>query len=82
MLTESEVHRLLNDLCVRLGFCLPPNKWRTLEQNPPNDVRLFTDAVFLAEGLDPATADRRLYRQVRDLVAAAFERSGCRTHGA
>jgi hypothetical protein len=35
-------------------------------------VVTFTDAVFSAEGLPPETADRHLYRQVRDLVAAAF----------
>jgi hypothetical protein len=35
-------------------------------------VVAFTDAVFTAEGLPPETADRHLYRQVRDMVAAAF----------
>jgi hypothetical protein len=33
------------------------------------------DAVFVAEGLDPATADRHLYRRVRDMVSKAYETS-------
>jgi hypothetical protein len=37
------------------------------------EVRSFVDRIFRAEGLDPETADRRLYRQVRDTVAAAFD---------
>lgn len=75
MPSEPEIHKLLWDLCVQLGFCLPPEEERRLKDEPPKDVRAFTDAVFRAEGLDPLTADRRLYRQVRDLVAAAFNRS-------
>ena len=42
---------------------------------PPPDVRLFIAAVFIAEELDPSTADRKLYRQVKAVVAAAFRRS-------
>jgi hypothetical protein len=58
-----------------LGFCLPPVEQDRLASDPPKDVRAFTDAVFSAEGLDPATADRHLYRQVRDVIAAALQRS-------
>lgn len=76
MLSEPEAHKLLYELCVRLGFCLPPEDQDRLRENPPPDVRSFTDAVFLAEGLDPETAPRGLYRSVRDLVASAFRRSG------
>lgn len=76
MLSESEAHRLLEDLCSKLGFCLPPAGQSKLKRDPPSDVRAFTDAVFLAEGLDVDLVDRHLYRQVRDMVAAAFERRG------
>jgi hypothetical protein len=75
MLSESEASKLLSDLCVRLGFCLPPEEELRLQENPPLDVRSFTDAVFVAEGLNPETADRHLYRQVRNMVAAAYWRS-------
>lgn len=75
MLSEPEVHKLLYELCVQLGFCLPPEESRRLKDEPPKDVPSFTDAVFLAEGLDQSNASRHLYRQVRDMVTAAFNRS-------
>ena len=71
-LSSHEVRILLDDLCVRLGFCLPPAERMRLCEAPPADTRSFTDAVFHAEGLDPATADLHLYRQVRARVARAF----------
>ena len=76
MLTESEAQQLLDDLCVRLGFCLPPEDSKRLRESPPADPLSFTDAVFRAEGLDPDTTDRHLYRQVRNAVADAFRRAG------
>jgi hypothetical protein len=47
------VARLLNDLCVRLGYCLPPGDQQRLIDDPPTSVDEFTDAVVAAEGLDP-----------------------------
>lgn len=73
MLTSNATARLLDTLCVRLGFCLPPVEMHRLCQHPPADVQAFTDAVFIAEGMDPELADRHLYRQVRDLVRMAFD---------
>lgn len=75
MLNEKELECLQNRLCVRLGFCLPPDDIVRLRADPTEEVLAFTDAVFAAEGLDPATADRHLYRQVRDMIADAFRQS-------
>ena len=76
MLSPHETEVLLDKLCVTLGFCLPPNAYEALKENPPADITRFTDAVFVAEGFtDPATADRHLYRRVRAMVAEAFGRS-------
>jgi hypothetical protein len=72
MLSELEVQRLLDKLCVDLGFCLPPQEQVRLSANPPDDVCAFTDAVFLAEGLNPQSADRHTYRAVCDYVTDAF----------
>ncbi|HEX5053923.1 MAG TPA: hypothetical protein VFZ65_19245 [Planctomycetota bacterium] len=44
MLNEPEAHRLLDDLCIKLGFCSPPADRSKLKQDPPRDVRAFTDA--------------------------------------
>ncbi|MEX0734236.1 MAG: hypothetical protein WD944_01365 [Steroidobacteraceae bacterium] len=72
MLDERNVKALLDRLCVDLGFCLPPQEQHRLSQNPPSDIIAFTEAVFIAEGLNPEYADRHLHRQVRDYVAEAF----------
>lgn len=71
-MSASEVESLLSELCVKLGFCLPPEARARIAANPPPNVTELTNTVFAAEGLDPSTADRHLYRQVRTLVAAAF----------
>jgi hypothetical protein len=65
--TEAEVGQLLDDLCVRLGFCLSPDAKRRLVQSPPGDVDAFTDAVFAAEGMDGRTR-KELHRKVRTVV--------------
>jgi len=75
MLSTDEARVLLSILCRRLGFCLPPDAEEQLTEDPPAGVDQFTAAVFLAEGLDPSTADRRIYRQVKAIVADAFRGS-------
>jgi len=76
MLSEHETEILLDRLCIKLGFCLPPNAYQHLLENRPSDSKAFTNAVFVAEGFgDPATADRHLYRQVLAIVSDAFRES-------
>ncbi len=65
----SAVELLLYELCSRLGYCLPQEAQEELVSNPPRGVEAFTDAVIIAEGLDPATLEKRLRLQVRDCVA-------------
>lgn len=77
MINEKEAGKLLDKLCVKLGFCLPPDDIARIKKNPPSDAIAFTDVVFIAEGLDPTTADRHLYRQVRNMVADAFWQAEC-----
>jgi hypothetical protein len=74
-LTQHQVTSLLQILCIDLGFCLPFDVSEKLELNPPRTVEGFTGAVFRAEGLDPALADRKLYDQIRKVVAHAFDGS-------
>ena len=71
----AAVQQLLDELCVRLGFCLPPAAQVRLVRDPPADTTAFTDAVFAAEGLDPALAPRALYRMVRDRVSEVYRGS-------
>ncbi|MFI0481664.1 hypothetical protein [Actinomadura sp. 9N215] len=72
-LTSKDVGFLLDDLCVRLGFCLDPTDQAALRASPPTNVDSFAEAVFRAEGLD-ASNYRHLWRQVREMVAQAFKK--------
>jgi hypothetical protein len=74
-LTRSEVASLLDRLCANAGFCLPSAEHDKLLENPPGDPAAFTDAVFLAEGLDPQTAQLSLYRGILNFVTAVFRHS-------
>jgi hypothetical protein len=74
-ITEAEAEKLLGVLCVKYGFCLPPLWHARLQSCPPKSVAKFTDTVFHAEGLDPDTADRAMYRAMYEEVRLAFERS-------
>src|ERR1044071_6189238 len=61
-ITAEEAEKLLGVLCEKYGFCLPQLWHARLRFCPPKSVAKFTDTVFHAEGLDPATADRAMYR--------------------
>jgi hypothetical protein len=64
---EVRVQVLLNELCVKLGFCLSPGEQRRLRESAPNDVDSFTDAVLEAEGVDPRV-NKQIRRTVRDTI--------------
>jgi hypothetical protein len=77
-LDPTEVRGLLSQLCVRLGFCLPPVEIERLATSPPEDSDEFTKAVLVAEGYGVATSDP-LFNQAREIVAQAFIRHQSRT---
>jgi hypothetical protein len=63
-MSATRVDRLLSELCVDLGFCLPPEDQERLRDSPPSTIDAFTDAVFIAEGMDPLVPPQ-LRKQVR-----------------
>src|SRR5262249_11882411 len=67
-----DVEELLEELCVKLGFCLDRADRDQLVEHPPLDVDSFAEAVIRAEGLDPISIDTRLRQQVRAVVAGHF----------
>jgi hypothetical protein len=70
--------RLLSELCTDLGFSLPLRDPARFEKLLPSGIDAFTDAIFLAEGLDPQM-EKQLRRKVRERVAnhfAAWPRDG------
>jgi len=71
-LMDSDVEALLYRVCVDLGLCLDPGSYDHLVTHAPENVDAMTDAIFAAEGMNPASADRALYGRVREYVLAAF----------
>jgi len=71
-LMESDVEALLYRVCVDLGLCLDPGTYDHLVTHAPDDADAMTDAIFAAEGMNPANADRALYGRVREYVVEAF----------
>jgi len=69
--SEQKVRVLLDELCVRLGFCLPPTASAQIRKDPPTEITAFTEAIFLAEGLK-SEESRHLRQQVRDVVSRHF----------
>ena len=65
--------RLLDELCAKLGYCLPRDDQRRIVDDPPDTVDAFTDAVVTAEGLDPLLIATEQRQQVRRIVADAFD---------
>jgi hypothetical protein len=59
---------LLDELCVTLGFCLPPDDKAKLTDNPPVGVDAFADAVIRAEGMDPVMIDSTWRRRIWEIV--------------
>jgi len=71
-MVAHRVDQLLQGLCLDLGFCLGPDDWARLCEQPPDDVDEFVDAIYVAEGVDPLETGSTLRAQVRDRVERAF----------
>jgi hypothetical protein len=78
MLSDQAIDSLLDDLCVELGYCLPPNARTIVRTDAPTTLEAFSEAVLRAEKLDPAK-DRQAYREVLKFVESAFRRSDSAT---
>ena len=65
---SSKVEALLTELCVRYGYCLPPERTRAMIDDPPDDADAFVDAVLDAEGLPQDSLDRKSRRVLTDTV--------------
>jgi hypothetical protein len=77
MLSPLAVTKLLDQLCVELGFCLATDARQMLIDHVPATPRDFVDAVFLAEGLRLPIKTSDLYEQVLEVVERSFaEESG------
>ena len=71
-LMDSDVEALLYRVCVDLGLCLNSDTYDQLVTHASDGIDAMTDAIFTAQGMNPSTADPKLYGRVREYVAAAF----------
>ena len=69
---EQSVRFLLKDLCIELGYCLPPGVQDGIAMNPPGDPETFSALVVKSEGLDPEDSSKLV--PVLELVCSAFMR--------
>ena len=72
----GSVDALLHELCVDLGFCLPPDANARIKDNPPDTIDSFVDAVLIGEGMDPHGGPKRVRKAIEERVAKYFKESG------
>jgi len=63
----------LDVMCVKYGYCIPPEAVEAIAANPPTDPDGFVDAVLVAEGLEPMLVDKSQRRQLREVVTGFLE---------
>ncbi|MVF14718.1 hypothetical protein FT643_21505 [Ketobacter sp. MCCC 1A13808] len=61
---ESEIRCFLDQICVDLGFCLPPNDVDLLASRNQYIADEFVREIFKVEGLNP-DLELKLFRQVK-----------------
>jgi hypothetical protein len=58
-----------------MGICSMREKYDLIIENLPYELNEVVNDIFKAEGMNPDTADRRLWRSVRDTVVDAHHNS-------
>lgn len=50
---RSKIKYLLNDLCVDLGFCIPPKDAKRIVESKQLEADDFACQILVAEGMNP-----------------------------
>lgn len=61
---EKEIRAFLDEICVELGFCLPPEEIENLMSKKTYEANEFVREIFLAEEMNPEL-ELKLFRQVK-----------------
>jgi hypothetical protein len=64
----SRAEAALSELCIRLGYCIPPAEQEAILANPPPDAEAFVDAVLIAEEHDPNLVLKEQRRPMLEIV--------------
>jgi hypothetical protein len=75
MMPRSNVQWLLEDLCVKFGFCIPPAEQKRLAIAHPDTAEDFVAAVVKAEGSEIGLIDKHLRREMEEYVRARLPTS-------
>ena len=72
-MSPGQVDRLLDELCVELGFCLSPTARVRLQRNPQPEIAAMTDSLFRARRINSRVAGaERMFQEVLSVVAAHY----------
>ena len=69
-LSPGRVSALLDELCIKYGYCEATWSIRQLAENPPTTIDGFLDLVVTLEGIDPRACDHR--KELRAIVEKYF----------
>jgi len=72
---SSQVAWLLQDVCVKVGFCSAARDLEHFEQLVSQGPDAFADAILVKEGMNPEY-EKRWRRELRAFVAARFAHWG------
>jgi len=71
----SKVDHLLDDVCIRLGFCLPPDARHRIASRKRLDASTFAPAVLRAEGFDHPEYETEWMSRLMERFEVYFGRS-------
>ena len=65
------MERLLYELCVDWGFCIPPEVSRRLSELPYLEAKDFANQILIAEGMNPEY-EKQWKRKISNKFIAGF----------
>lgn len=68
---EKEIRKYLDEICVELGFCLPPHEIENLASRDYYEADKFVRDIFLAEEMNP-DLELNLFRKVKKRFTDRF----------
>lgn len=72
-MSPIQVDRLLDELCIELGFCVSPTTRVRLQRHPQPEIAAMTDCLFRAKRINPQTAGaEQMFQEVLSLVATHY----------
>ena len=72
-ISRGQVDRLLDELCVDLGFCLSPRDRARLQRSPEASSVAMTEVLLRTRGIDAnSTGAEQIARAVRELVTSHY----------